>query len=148
MKGNTICPATVQDAPQLADLYANQFIATGLSGFAATERRYELVKWIEELSGDNELWIIRDSQGPVVLGSYKSSSSKIIAIVTRYGMEGRGYGARMLCALATADASVEVNPVTKSGKVFAKSAASLQRSKTKPHRCVALSSAVDKCILS
>lgn len=120
LKDNSICPATVQDAPQLADLYAKQFIATGFSRLAASENREELVKWVEELSRENELWIIRDSLAPIVLGHYKSSSSQIIAIVTRDGMEGQGYGTRMLCALATADPSVEIHPVTQSGKVLAK----------------------------
>ena len=120
LKDNSICPATAQDAPQLADLYAKQFIATGFNRIAATENREELIKWVEELSRENELWIIRDSLGPVVLGHYKPSSSEIITIVTRDDMEGQGYGSRMLCALATADPSVEVHPVTKSGKALAK----------------------------
>jgi hypothetical protein len=120
MNDDSICPATVQDAPQLASLYAKQLKETGFSRLAATENHEELVKWVEELSREQELWIIRDSLGPVVLGHYKSSSSEIITIVTRDGMERQGYGTRMLCALATADPSVQIHPVTKFGKALAK----------------------------
>jgi hypothetical protein len=101
-------------------LIKKHFIATGFNRFAATKNREELVKWVEELSREDELWIIRDSLGPIVLGHYKPSSSEIITIITRDGMEGQEYATRMLCALATADPSVEVHPVTKSGKALAK----------------------------
>jgi N-acetylglutamate synthase-like GNAT family acetyltransferase len=120
MIDNSIWPATVKDVPQLADLYAKQFLATGFCRFAASQNREELFSWVEQLCRENKLWIIRDSLGPVTLGHYEPGSSEIITIVTRDGMEGQGYGARMLCALATADPLVKVHPVTRSGKALAK----------------------------
>ncbi len=116
----SICCARTQDAPQLADLYAKQFRATGFKRCAAPENREELLEWIEHLCRDNKFWIIRDNLGPVTLGHYEPCFLEIKTIVTRDGMEGQGYGTRMLRALATAEPLAKVRPVTKSGEALAR----------------------------
>jgi hypothetical protein len=120
MTANSISPATGRDVDQLADMYAKQFRATGFSKRAEIKSRGELVEWVAQLCREDKLWTIRDGFGPITLGHYEPDLQEIKTVVTRDGMEGKGYGTRMLCYLAMAYPLAKVVPVTSSGRALAR----------------------------
>ncbi len=112
---NPISLATPDEAALLADLYAKLFMATGFPELVQHERREELVEWITPFCSEGKLCVIRDSHGPITLGHYDPVEKEVVAIVTRDGMEGKGYGAKMLNYFANLEPLIRISPVTDAG---------------------------------
>ena len=111
--------AKAEDAESLAKLYAKAFEKTGFKKLAAPEKRDELIAWLCPLCEEGKLWFIADEIEPVVLCHYDAEKDEIITIATRDGMEGRGYGERMLKGLLGMFPTLKVRPVTRGGKALA-----------------------------
>jgi hypothetical protein len=114
-----VVQAKRQDALLLADLYAKAFEKTGFKEFASSEKRTELVEWIEGLCDDGKIWFRTDETGPVVLGHYEPEKDEIVTIVTRDGAERAGHATAMLNGLAYLFPSAKTRPVTRGGQALA-----------------------------
>ncbi len=115
MQEDSIALATTEEADLLADLYAKLFQATGYSVFASPGRRRDLVEWIQEQCEEGKLWVVRDCHGPITLGHFEADLRTAVAIVTCDGMEGNGYGAKILSFFAKRDPQIRICPVTDGG---------------------------------
>jgi len=112
---NPISLATPDEAALLADLYAKHLRGTGFSQEAQPEKREELVELIVALCLEGKLWVIKDSHGPITLGHYDPAEKEVKSIVTRDGMEGKGYGEKMLSHFANREPMIRIFPVTGAG---------------------------------
>jgi len=111
--------AAPKDAACLADLYAKVLRSTGFNACASPEKRSELIAWLESLCRDSQLLFVGDDQGPISLGHYDHEKGEVVAIVTRDGMERRGYGAAILEEFASAYPTLKLRPVTRGGRALA-----------------------------
>jgi hypothetical protein len=65
-----VVKASLDDAPFLADLNSNGYNAVGMTQFTIEDAREALVAWVRGLIDADKLWVIRDENGPVMLGHY------------------------------------------------------------------------------